>query len=576
MKGSLALRLLILLTAVLLPLGLIAVYQTGQIVGEARLLSERVLLSMTERAVANERRMLSRAMGTTRGLVSALVARPNDPDYCNELMQQVVRNDDLYVFAGHIAADGIMRCSSRDAIVDFSDFDDFKRIAAAPEPMITFNPNGAVTGQSVIIVNSPLMVDGQFEGIVSISMPHEIVRNETDFPEDDLRLATFSPTGILLSFNSSNGSIEDLFPQDVSVLDIIGQERASFTDTDVNGQRRQYAVVPVVPGEAYAIGIWQDGAAAAFARPSYIMLALFPVVMLFASLTVAYFGIHRLVLRHVDRLYRTMRSYTIDPDVAVPVTLDRAAAELEQVGLAYNRMLQTLQAKQAEQEEDLKQKTILLREVHHRVKNNLQMIASIMNMQMRATKSDEVRQVLKRLHERVLGLSTIHRNLYTTAEMSTVAADHLISEIVDHVMTVGVDTNADIAIEKRLDAVLLYPDQAVPLSLLVSEALANAVKYLGKPSDGSARLSVSLAHDPSDQSVRLMIENSKGDQMTDEVATDASDGLGTRLISAFVDQIDGTSQVVQDEKAYRIVVDFHVQEFTAEENEKETRADPDA
>ena len=74
---------------------------------------------------------------------------------------------------------------------------------------------------------------------------------------------------------------------------------------------------------------------------------------------------------------------------------------------------------EAELEDALREKSLLIREVHHRVKNNLQLIASIMNMQIRRSRNSETTSVVRRLQDRVLGLARVHRQMY---EAQTLAA----------------------------------------------------------------------------------------------------------------------------------------------------------
>jgi hypothetical protein len=77
---------------------------------------------------------------------------------------------------------------------------------------------------------------------------------------------------------------------------------------------------------------------------------------------------------------------------------------------------------------------VLLREVHHRVKNNLQLIASIMNMQMRRAKSPETKALMKGLQERVMSLATVHKELYQTTGLADVRADELLGDLVRQIV----------------------------------------------------------------------------------------------------------------------------------------------
>ena len=106
-----------------------------------------------------------------------------------------------------------------------------------------------------------------------------------------------------------------------------------------------------------------------------------------------------------------------------------APGELVELADAYGMMVDTILQDEAEMEDMVHQKEVLLREVHHRVKNNLQLIASIMNMQMRQARTLEARDLMKSLHDRVMSLATVHRGLYQTSGLTDVRANELMDDI---------------------------------------------------------------------------------------------------------------------------------------------------
>ena len=95
-------------------------------------------------------------------------------------------------------------------------------------------------------------------------------------------------------------------------------------------------------------------------------------------------------------------------------------------------------------EDSVHQKDVLLLEVHHRVKNNLQLIASIMNLQIRKSINPEARVMLRNLHDRVMSLATVHRELYQTSGLVDVRADELLESIVSQVLRMGARTEQPI------------------------------------------------------------------------------------------------------------------------------------
>ena len=120
---------------------------------------------------------------------------------------------------------------------------------------------------------------------------------------------------------------------------------------------------------------------------------------------------------------------------------------------------------------ELLTKDATIREIHHRVKNNLQLIASIMNMQMRQTRTAEAKGVLRGVQERIMSLATIHKSLYQTTGLSDIRANELLADIIRQTLRMATGPGKRINVSTDFDAISLTPDQAVPLSLLLTEAM---------------------------------------------------------------------------------------------------------
>lgn len=223
-------------------------------------------------------------------------------------------------------------------------------------------------------------------------------------------------------------------------------------------------------------------------------------------------------------------------------------------------MARILTQAEARREQDLHDKEVLLREVHHRVKNNLQMIASMMNMQSRAVTTPEAKRVLPGLQRRVQGLAAIHRTLYTTPDMTMVEVASLADELVREVTSLAGSGTSAVKIVRDLQPMHLYPDQAAPLSMVLSEMLTNAVKYVGVPAQGPAEIQIRLAQAEGGE-ISLSVENTKGAAVTPMDPGDST-GIGSRLMRAFVVQLEGQQEVIEDSDRYRITVRFHPSEFT--------------
>ena len=202
-------------------------------------------------------------------------------------------------------------------------------------------------------------------------------------------------------------------------------------------------------------------------------------------------------------------------------------------------------------------KDATIREIHHRVKNNLQLIASIINMQSRVIDDADAKRVLRSVQDRVASLATIYKNLYQAEHLDSVEADRLISDIINQMVLASIGPRSRLKVETHLDRVTLLPDQAVPLTLLTTEAFTNALKY-AFPAGRRGTIRVVLRRlDP--ERVELSVtDDGIGTAATHDPAREP--GIGTGLIEAFVQQIDGRLGVESSDRGTRVAIVFPLRE----------------
>jgi two-component sensor histidine kinase len=141
-------------------------------------------------------------------------------------------------------------------------------------------------------------------------------------------------------------------------------------------------------------------------------------------------------------------------------------------------------------EEALAQKNALLHEVDHRVKNNLQLIASLILLQSRRTADEASRQALKAVLERVTAVATVHRRLFQGDPLRFDVADFVRDLVGDLAAAAGRD---DLEIRLELDEVALPASSAAAFALVINELLGNALKH-AFPADRAGRITVGLAN----------------------------------------------------------------------------------
>lgn len=565
-SGRLRFRVAALLALALLPIGILGVVQTRSLAIEAQTSSELSLLALTERATFGERQVLERAVGTAEALTPFLELIRDDPEACSNYLDDYVGLSPRYSFVGFVPISGLVTCSSADRTVDFSGDPLFQTRMSAPRLYIDLIEAPAVSASSVINVMFPTYEGTDFVGFMSISFSTEALAARGDRVAD-MRpdsVVTFNAEGVILSTEASAEGDPISLPRSVTLEDLVTRPDETFIDLSQSGEERIFAIVPVVPGVVYALAGWPREAFRLGGGMLPLPTAAFPLMMWVASLFVAYIAVDRLVGRYVRGLSDQMRTFARDRRIPKTAVSSGAAQELQDLETSFVQMAFALLDDEAQMEDALREKNVLLKEVHHRVKNNLQMISSIMNMNMRTAEHPETRAVLRQLQDRILGLSTVHRNLYMAEDLGRTNAGELIKELLNQVFAVGAAPGSNLDIEMDFDDVILFPDQAVPLSMLATELGTNALKHAGAAEGARPWIRVSLKQ-PEPGKAIFVFRNSIG---AEAVTKDAeSSGLGLRLVRAFASQLGAVVETSDTNNEYKVVTSFDLEDFDPEPRE---------
>jgi two-component sensor histidine kinase len=179
----------------------------------------------------------------------------------------------------------------------------------------------------------------------------------------------------------------------------------------------------------------------------------------------------------------------------------------------------------------LEQKTALLHEVDHRVKNNLQVISSLMLLKARRTPEGEARDALQGMAERIGALSTAHRMLYSAGDVTRFNLQEFAADFMSDLMA-GVDT-ARTAVSAEIDSVAVSAAMAAPLALMMHELATNALRH-AFPDNREGRVSITARR--SETGLRILIEDD-GIGLAAGVPNPA--GFGRSLVEMVVRQLRG-------------------------------------
>jgi PAS domain S-box-containing protein len=187
----------------------------------------------------------------------------------------------------------------------------------------------------------------------------------------------------------------------------------------------------------------------------------------------------------------------------------------------------------------LKEKEILLQEVHHRVKNNLQVISSLLNLQRSFVSDPNLVQVLDESQARIATMSYIHESLYRNTDFSSISFSEYLKRLTTNLVNTYSTQGCEVLFDTRLDEVFLTLDQAIPCGLIVNELVSNVLKYafVGRKK-GTLYLRVQKLNN------RVEIEVSdNGVGLPDDFETKKNDSLGIYLVHALIEQLSADLKI---------------------------------
>ncbi len=202
--------------------------------------------------------------------------------------------------------------------------------------------------------------------------------------------------------------------------------------------------------------------------------------------------------------------------------------------------------KQAEEqiEASLKEKEVLIRELHHRVNNNLQIISAILNFQANASDNEELRQALRQSQNRVFALAQVHEHLYRAPNMAWIDMEEYIQSLVDYVYQMhGVyDDVAPIFIQTDIERVPLDIDAANPCGMIANELLSNALQHAFPPGSGAIDrrrdIHVAFQYDKTADQLTLTVSDN-GIGLPEDVDWREPASLGLQIVKLLTHQLQG-------------------------------------
>jgi len=188
----------------------------------------------------------------------------------------------------------------------------------------------------------------------------------------------------------------------------------------------------------------------------------------------------------------------------------------------------------------LEEKTVLIKELHHRVKNNMQVVSSLISLQARKIDDEKYRAIFMESSNRIQAMAMVHEKMYHSGDMARVDFSRYAREIAERLLYSFSLEPGQVELEVDVRDIFLGIDEAVPCGIILNELITNAFKHAFK--DGRrGKLAIRFTRE-NDGRHRLVVQDD-GPGMPERLVTSAEESLGMQIVTALTRQLDGTISI---------------------------------
>jgi two-component sensor histidine kinase len=311
---------------------------------------------------------------------------------------------------------------------------------------------------------------------------------------------------------------------------------ALFNGEDTRGRRRVYAGAPLLADDVFVLLSAERQGLFSWAVVNPIATLLLPLGAWAAAVAAVMIVTERVVIRWLGYLERIAAIYVKGRFTVRPIQARNAPFEIRVLADTLDQMASGIEHRDQSLKDSLTQKDALLREIHHRVKNNLQVISSLLNMQQRALTDPAARAALGDTRQRITALALIYRALYQSPDLRRVDVGHFLDELIGQLVSSESGRGPLVRTELEADALVIDPDKLAPLALWAVEAITNAQKHAFNGRGGLLKVRFKVDRAES----RLEVE----DDGPGAEAAALGEGVGRTLMTAFARQLRGRAEIV--------------------------------
>jgi two-component sensor histidine kinase len=547
-------RLVLIVGVAMLAPGALAVLQAISSYNSSMRIVEQSLAQAAQLSASEEVSMIA----ASREILTSLAAHPDvragAGPLCRRALQRAIGGLDQYGGAFVVNASGALTCASA-GVNDAVGVDDrawFKEIMSGDPFVISDLIASRWLGRWGIVTAVPLVDDGgMIRGAISLFIGLDWLtrRYQRGGESEDAAFALLDRRGEIITADAERSRSLSPLPRKSLIDEHLRLAHSVQTHTfrarGHDGAWRLYAISPLLEGRIYVMfGTPMFAAIGPLALQVAWGVAT-PLLMWALAIAVVWFGIDYLVVRWITYLERITSAYASGRHSVRPERVSAAPAEIRSLGETFSRMADLIYAREAELRDSLEQKEVLVREIHHRVKNNMQLVMSLLNLHARRIRDPRAEAAFAEARGRINALATLHRRLYESESLQEVDLKWFLEDLCAELRRGGLARGRHVELSVDSPSEVIGAEIAAPLGLLVTEAITNAYKHAFNERDGG-HIRVAVVRE-SPETLLLTVQDD-GVGMDAEAASDGN-GLGRSLIEAFVRQLRGELQVRSDQGA---------------------------
>jgi two-component sensor histidine kinase len=415
----------------------------------------------------------------------------------------------------------------------------FERLKSGDALAVMRAPIGVFTPEPAMIAAvRQLDANGEFDGVFAAVIPLAALRPAANDPA--------MPANSEVAIIDASGSI--LTATDIEAFRSVPRHWTAQAEDDGSvllyakdrtGHQRVYAGAPLVEKDVFVLLSAPSQGLFSWARLNPFASLILPILGWMFALAAVLVVTERVVIRWLGYLDRVARVYAKGRFTVRPVQARNAPLEIRTLAITLDQMADAIDARDHSLRESIAHKDQLMREIHHRVKNNLQVISSLLNMQQRSLTDPAARAAMSDTRQRITALALIYRALYQSPDLRRADVRQFLEELIAQLLSADVGRGPLVRTELDVDQLTIDPDKLAPLALWAVEAITNAQKHAFDNRGGALKVRFKV------RPIETTLEVEDDGPGLESLPEEDGRGVGRTLMTAFARQLRGRSEVEQ-------------------------------